>query len=111
MITIVETIRFIKRAEKLMSGDELDDLKSFIAADPEAGDIIPKTGGVRKIRYARQGQGKSGSFRVVYYYYNQKNPVFLFDVFGKNEKANVSDAEKVAFYKAIQILKKGLKND
>ena len=43
--------------------------------------------------------------------YNWKNPVFLFDVFGKNEKANISDADKAAFYMAIQILNKGLKND
>lgn len=111
MITIVEPNSFTRHADKLMSKDEKDDLISAIAADPESGDVIPKTGGVRKLRIAREGQGKRGSFRVIYYYYNKLNPVFLFDVFGKNQKANISDADKKAFYQGIQILKKGLKND
>lgn len=110
MITVIETDSFIKDAEKLMSARERTELVNHVAANPEAGDIIPKTGGVRKLRYAREGQGKSGSFRVIYYYYNMKNPVFLFTVFGKNERANITDAEKMAFYKAIQILKKELKS-
>lgn len=93
-----------------MSLKERTELIDFVAADPEAGDIISKTGGVRKLRFAREGQGKSGSYRVVYYYYNPRNPVFLFTVFGKNEKANLTDAEKLAFYKGIQILKKELKS-
>lgn len=111
MITIVETATFTRRAEKLMSEEEKIELIDTIATDPEVGDIIPKTGGIRKLRFAREGQGKSGSFRVIYYYYNQLNPVFLFDVFGKNQRANISDADKKAFYQAIQILKKGLKHD
>ena len=93
-----------------MSAEEKAELIDFIALDPEAGDIISKTGGIRKIRFAREGQGKSGSYRVVYYFYNKNNPVFLFDVFGKNEKVNISDAEKNAFYKGIQILKKEMKS-
>ena len=110
MITVVETNQFIKRAEKRLSGPEKDDLIDYIAANPKAGVIIPKTGGVRKLRFAREGQGKSGSFRVVYYYYNEKNPVFLFEVFGKNEKSNISDQQKKALYKIIQQMKKGLKS-
>ena len=93
-----------------MSLEEKSGLIDYIASNPESGDIIAKTGGVRKLRYAREGQGKSGSFRVVYYYYDKNHPVFLFDVFGKNEKANISDVEKNEFYKAIQILKKELKS-
>ena len=110
MITVIETSSFIKDAERLMSAKERMELVNHISINPEAGDIIPKTGGVRKLRFAREGQGKSGSFRVIYYYYNQKNPVYLFSVFGKNEKTNITDAEKLAFYKGIQILKKELKS-
>ncbi len=82
MITIVETGQLINKAEKLMSAGEKEELVNFVAANPKAGDLIPKTGGVRKLRFARQGQGKSGSFRIIYYY-DSMNPVFLFTVFGK----------------------------
>ncbi len=110
MVTVVETARFIKKAEKLMSIHEKAELIDFIAANPEAGDIISKTGGVRKLRFAREGHGKSGSFRVIYYYYNINNPIFLFSVYGKNEKANISDAEKNMLYKIIQKIKQELKS-
>jgi hypothetical protein len=76
------------------------------ARNPKAGEIIPKTGGVRKLRIARGGQGKSGSFRSIHYYHDRKNPVFLFTVYGKNEKANLTDAEKNALYKIVQQIKK-----
>ncbi len=110
MITVTETSWFIKRADKLLPKEEKKGLIDYIASHPEAGDVIANTGGVRKLRYARKGQGKSGSFRVVYYYYNTKNPVFLFDIFGKNEKSNISETEKNELYKIIQELKKGLKS-
>jgi hypothetical protein len=55
MLTIVETDWFIKRVSKLLSPDEKDDLISYVAANPEAGSVIAKTGGVRKLRYAREG--------------------------------------------------------
>ena len=110
MVTVTETAWFIKRAEKLLPSEEKSELIDYIATNPESGDVIAKTGGVRKLRYARKGQGKSGSFRVVYYYYNPENPVFLFDIFGKNEKSNISEAEKNELYKIIQELKRGLKS-
>ncbi len=85
-----------------MSAQERAGLAEYLAVNPEAGDIIAKTGGVRKLRFAREGQGKSGSFRIIYYYYNPKNPVFLFEVFGKNEKENISEKEKNELYKIVQ---------
>ena len=90
-----------------MNAGERKELIDFIATHPEAGDVISKTGGVRKVRFARKGQGKSGSYRIVYY--NDNNPVYLFTVFGKNEKANISDAEKNALYKIVQDIKKEFK--
>ena len=92
-----------------MTQAEKDDLIDTIVRNPKAGEVIPKTGGVRKLRVAREGQGKSGSFRLIYYYYDKKKPVFLFTVYGKNEKANITDAEKRAYYQGIQILKKEMK--
>lgn len=110
IITVIETLQFIRKAEKLMSIKERMELINEIAINPEGGDIIPQTGGVRKMRVAREGQGKSGSFRVIYYYYTENNPVLLFTVFGKNERANISDAEKNALYKVIRTIKKEMKS-
>ena len=109
MITITETPMFIKKAEKLMSEEERAELINYVAANPKEGDVMANTGGVRKLRFARKGQGKSGSYRVVYYYYNPKNPVFMFTVFGKNEKSNLTDAEKKSLHSIIKLLKKELK--
>ncbi|NRA88064.1 MAG: type II toxin-antitoxin system RelE/ParE family toxin [Rhizobiales bacterium] len=110
MITVVEMSEFTRLSNKLLTADEKRELIELLARDPMSGEVISKTGGVRKLRFARSGQGKSGSYRVIYYYYNQLNPVFLFSIYGKNQKGNISDAEKNNFFKAIQILKKGLKN-
>ena len=74
MITIIETQQFIKKAEALMDSDEQEALIVHIAQNPEAGVIIPRTGGVRKLRVAGKGRGKSGGHRVIYYYYDDKNP-------------------------------------
>ena len=78
MITIVETRLFADKAEKLLSVAEKDELINFLAANPEAGDVIPGTGGVRKLRFAAEGRGKRAGVRVIYYYYNVRNPILLF---------------------------------
>ena len=52
------------------------------------------TGGVRKLRWAAKGKGKSGGSRVIYFFYNETIPLFLLTIFGKNEKANLSKSER-----------------
>ena len=110
MITVVETQQFMKKSESLLDSEERQALIEYVAQNPEAGDIIPRTGGVRKLRVAGKGRGKSGGHRVIYYYYNAKNPVLLFTIYGKNEKANLTDAEEKALYKLIQAIKKEMKS-
>src|SRR5580700_4428102 len=78
------------------SEEERADIVALVAADPECGDLIRGTGGFRKVRVARQGMGKSGGARVVYIWRNQRFPVFLIAVFPKNEKENLSMAERNA---------------
>ncbi len=68
-------------------------------ADPECGDLIRGTGGFRKVRVARKGMGKSGGARVVYIWRSERFPVFLITVFPKNEKENLSMAERNALKK------------
>jgi hypothetical protein len=60
LITVVETGVFTRRAEKLLTTEERGALVDYLAENPEAGDEIEGTGGVRKLRYAAKGRGKSG---------------------------------------------------
>jgi hypothetical protein len=94
MHTVVETSVYLREASKLLSDAERKRVVSTIAKDPEIGDLIAGTGGFRKIRIALQGGGKSGGFRVIYYFCDETMPVFLMQIYAKNEKANLSAAEK-----------------
>jgi mRNA-degrading endonuclease RelE of RelBE toxin-antitoxin system len=72
--TVVETSVFARKAEKLLTADEHEDLLFYLSAYYAAGDEIHGTGGVRKIRYATGGRGKSGGVRVIYYFFDEVNP-------------------------------------
>jgi hypothetical protein len=73
-MTVVETVQFLKDARTLMSDLEREELVVFVGANPEAGEIIRETGGVRKIRWALAGRGKRGGARVIYYYRDERLP-------------------------------------
>ena len=103
-ITVVETERFLKDAESLMPPVSRAELVWFLALNPEAGDVIPATGGVRKLRWALPDRGKRGGARVIYYFHNERVPLFLLAAYGKNEKANLSQAERNAMKRIIPLL-------
>ena len=105
MIAVAETTYYSKRAAAIMSEDECDAVIEVIARDPRAGDLIPGTGGVRKLRIALEGRGKSGGARLIYYHHNDAWPVLLLEVFAKNEKANLSKAQRNTLAKVIAVLK------
>lgn len=67
MLTVVETPEFIAWAAKIWADAERLEFIDWIASNPFAGDVIPGTGGLRKVRWSRQGMGKRGGARVVYY--------------------------------------------
>src|SRR5689334_199995 len=94
--TVVETPTYLAIANKLFSEEERADIVALVAADPECGALIRGTGGFRKVRVARKGMGKRGGARVVYIWRDQKFPVFLITAFPKNEKENLSIAERNA---------------
>ncbi len=104
MITLAETEPFRKKVEKLLSEDEKNDLITYLSEYPSAGAIMPGTNGVRKLRWARSGGGKSGGFRVIYYFHNEKIPLYLLTLFGKNEKDNLSNEEKQILAKVVKEL-------
>jgi mRNA-degrading endonuclease RelE of RelBE toxin-antitoxin system len=106
-MTVVETARFLKDVKSMMSASEREELVTFVGTNPDAGEIIPETGGVRKIRWALAGRGKRGGARVIYYYHDDRLPVFLLAAYGKNEKANLSMAERHAIKSLIPVLVAG----
>ena len=104
MITVAETTEYSRRAKKLLSEQERNDLIAYLAAHPEAGDVMEGTGGVRKVRWAREGKGKSGGVRVVYFYHNEGMPLYLLTLYGKSEKDNLSAGERNDLSKLVSIL-------
>lgn len=93
-ITVVETSGFVRDAAIAMTDGERALLVSFIAANPDQGDIMPGTGGARKLRWKAAGRGKRGGVRVIYYFYNESIPVFLLNVFAKNTKVDLTKDEQ-----------------
>src|ERR1017187_224356 len=93
-MTVLETPSFLRDAAAAVTDEERTEAISFLAANPEAGDIMRDTGGARKLRWRAQGRGKRGGARVIYYYHDQSLPLFMLNVFAKNEKANLTRAER-----------------
>ena len=105
LVTGVETKAFTAAAKARMRPQEVDALISVLAAEPEYGDLLQGTGGLRKVRFGVRGKGKRGSVRVVYYFYNETIPLFLLTVFAKNEKDNLSKAERNALAKVARTIR------
>jgi hypothetical protein len=101
LITVAETEPFQKRARRLLSEGEKTELVTYLSAFPKAGVLVQGAGGIRKLRWARGGHGKSGGVRVIYYFHNSEMPLYLLTLFGKNEQTNLSRAERNTLSKAI----------
>jgi len=102
-MAVVETEEFLNRSKAILTETERSSLVAYLGANPEAGRLVPGTGGVRKIRWATPGQGKRGGARVIYYY-NQSIPLFALDIYAKNEKANLSEADKRSLKRLLPML-------
>jgi len=98
-----------KEAEKLWNDDQRDEFIDFIAAHPKAGDVIPGTGGVRKLRWIIQGSGKRGGARVIYFFYDRNVPIYLLMVYSKRARENFSPAEKQTLRKETGAMKQALR--
>jgi len=94
MQAVVELPEFLRRAKAIMSDEDRSALVDFVAANPEAG--VSLGGGLRKVRIAREGGGKSGGYRTLYVFGGDAMPLFLLTVFAKNEKDNLTKAEQAA---------------
>jgi hypothetical protein len=104
-ITVAETPLFSRQDREVWDDTEREAFIDFIARNPEQGDLIPETGGVRKIRWARPGSGKRGGMRVIYFYHNGDRPLYLLMVYAKARQDNLTAEEKKAVRKLAAILK------
>lgn len=93
MQTVVETPSYIKTAQAIFSQVEREAIVTMIAADPRCGELMPGTGGFRKVRVGMSGMGKRGGARVIYIYRNDKFPLFLITAYPKNVKGNLTKKE------------------
>ena len=104
MHTVVELPEYLSRAERLLSERARVDLVDYLAGHPKAGVVMQGTGGIRKLRWAREGMGKRSGVRVIYYYHDKHMPVYLLTVFGKGEKDNLTKAEQHALRRLVRTL-------
>ena len=107
MQAVVETPDYLSDAKALgLTEAERDSIVSWIASNPEAGDIIAGTGGARKVRFAGRGKGKSGGYRMITFYSGADIPVFLLNVFAKNEKTDLTANERNTLKRVLSNLAK-----
>lgn len=89
VFTFVETRLFTGLVAKYLSDDQYADLQRTLIADPEAGDVIRGTGGVRKLRWGIAGRGKRGGVRIIYYLRAQQGQIWMLTLYAKNEEQTI----------------------
>ena len=110
MLSVAETPIFTRQTEKLFSEDEKRELIDFLSEFPLAGDEIPGTGGVRKLRFAASGRGKRGGARIIYYYLDDSMPLYALLAYAKSDQGDLTPDEKHAVSRlaaAIKATRKG----
>jgi hypothetical protein len=104
-VKVFATSRYEREAKRLLVGAEITAMESAIAADPDAHPVVPGTAGVRKARWGREGRGKSGGVRIIYYYWLRDSEVYMLSIYAKNEQADMSAADRKAARRFVEALK------
>lgn len=89
MFTVIETPTFVRLAADCWNDEDRTDFISFIASNPDAGDVAPGSGGLRKVRWGRAGRGKRGGVRVIYFNRLDDGEIWLLLVYGKSVRDNI----------------------
>jgi hypothetical protein len=108
-VSVVETPEFLSATRKLMSDEDRALLVDYLACNPKAGDLIPGTGGVRKLRWGLEGRGKRGGARVIYFHHDADMPLFALTAFAKNERADLSQQDRNDFRQLTALLVEAFK--
>ena len=105
MQTVAETPIFTRQADKLFREDERRELIDYLADNPMAGDQMPGTGGVRKLRFAALGRGKRGGARVIYFYGGDRMPIYALLADAKSARADLNPAERRLVAAIVETIK------
>src|SRR5579864_5126636 len=94
---------FTRYLRDYLADEEYRSLQYLLAQNPELGDMMPGTGGFRKLRWAdqRRGKGRRGGLRVIYYYFSAEQQIWLMTVYGKDEADDLTPKDKKALHTAI----------
>lgn len=98
----VETPVFTRRVRELLDDDAYGELQARLRENPEIGDLIEGTGGLRKVRVGAKGHGKRGGARVIYYHFVSKDNIALLTIYPKNEQVDLTAAERKALKNVIE---------
>jgi hypothetical protein len=101
----LEAPAFTRHLAEYLDDEAYRTLQSQLAAHPELGDVMPGTGGFRKLRWAdpRRGKGRRGGLRVIYFYFAAASQIWLTTLYGKDEASDLSPKEKKALRAAVQL--------
>ena len=106
MQTVAETPTFTRQADKLFTEEERRALIDYLAENSLAGEEIPGTGGVRKLRFAASGRGKRGGARVIYFYGGEDIPIYALLAYAKSAKTDLNPAERRAVARIVAAIRR-----
>ena len=102
MLTVVETLLFQKQWPMYWTEEERGEFAAYIAESPDAGDVVPESGGIRKVRWRRAGTGKSGGVRVIYFTRTLEEEVVLLTLYAKAKTDNITGAKLKEIGRALE---------
>ncbi len=89
MYTVIETPVYCHKVGGILTADEREAVAAFISANPMAGSVVRGSGGVRKVRWAQQGRGKSGGARIIYYNRLANGEIWLLSIYAKGDRSTI----------------------
>jgi mRNA-degrading endonuclease RelE of RelBE toxin-antitoxin system len=101
-IEVIQTKTFSRQIDDLLSPSGYEELEWHLSCRPDAGPVIPASGGLRKLKWKAEGRGKRGGVRVIYYWHKGPSLILMLVAFGKNERSDLSKAELRAVRKAVE---------
>jgi hypothetical protein len=101
----IEAPAFTRYLADYLNDEAYKELQAKLAANPQLGDLMPGTGGFRKLRWAdvRRGKGRRGGLRVIYYHFSSDSQIWLMTLYDKNEASDLTAREKAALKIAVEI--------
>lgn len=100
IMVIIETSIFTKKITSLLNDEEYRSLQNLLLETPSIGDIIQGSGGIRKIRWGISGRGKRGGARIIYYWENNQQQIFMLYAYAKNEQDDLTK-EQLSILKQV----------